>query len=306
MGFRDLPDELQSLMFTEETDNPDQQQALLSKFFSQYYNELVAQVHAQTRTGITELRDAKDVPYQKWFTTNAYYDEQGIWRQLSSDYPSYALVFYLDTDMVRIWRSPAGTNPIVWSAAMPPFVGDILMRLHGATPFGYISMHNKVIGKTVGDYIGSVYYELYAHLWINAYVAPPAPDGYAIIISAAKDATALLDWNAGKTITINVIGRVPVAYNGTGGETNFNVEGKFGGELTHTLTLPETVAHVHTAPIISGSISYAPGAIAADAVTSGNTGSYGWGWAHNNIQPYFTVYYFMNYLGGMSGTGGGG
>ncbi len=129
MGFRDLDSGLQNLLFAKTMPaglGEKEWEDLLNSFFSLYYNELVSQVFMQTRTGITDLYDSKEVPYQKWFTINAYYDEQGNWRQLSPGYPSYALRFDINADTVRILRSPAGTSLIVWSVVAMPFTGTFI------------------------------------------------------------------------------------------------------------------------------------------------------------------------------------
>ena len=77
-------------------------------------------------------------------------------------------------------------------------------------------------------------------------------------------------------------------------DTDFATVDKTGGEKTHTLTTAEMPKHTHT-------VSYAKydrgsGSLTASALeyssSSKNTGSAGGGAAHNNLQPYVTVYYW--------------
>ena len=83
-------------------------------------------------------------------------------------------------------------------------------------------------------------------------------------------------------------GRVMVGVNSSG---TFDGLNETGGDETHTLSIAELPAHTHTvAPAITGD----GGAIGSSGVrvTSGTTtsSSTGSGAAHNNIQPYITVY----------------
>ena len=83
-------------------------------------------------------------------------------------------------------------------------------------------------------------------------------------------------------------GRVMVGVYSSG---TFDGLNETGGDETHTLSIAELPAHTHTvAPAITGD----GGAIGSSGVrvTSGTTtsSSTGSGAAHNNIQPYITVY----------------
>lgn len=77
------------------------------------------------------------------------------------------------------------------------------------------------------------------------------------------------------------------------GQTEFDTLGETGGAKTHTLTLAESPAHTHT--IVTNG---APPTATAGKVSIGNasaidgtvTDSKGGGGAHNNLQPYITVY----------------
>jgi hypothetical protein len=84
-------------------------------------------------------------------------------------------------------------------------------------------------------------------------------------------------------------GRVPVGVHSSG---TFDGLNETGGAETHTLSIAEIPAHTHSKP-------YEPGLTAAYAApahdsyfssTTNATGSTGGGTAHNNLQPYITVY----------------
>lgn len=78
-----------------------------------------------------------------------------------------------------------------------------------------------------------------------------------------------------------------------------------GGEKTHTLTIAEMPSHNHTATFeltankLEGGSTYARindnGTPTSGIVNVGNTGG---GGAHNNLQPYTTVYYWQRINGG--------
>ena len=88
-------------------------------------------------------------------------------------------------------------------------------------------------------------------------------------------------------------GRVPVGIDAT--QSEFDTAEETGGFKTHTLSVSEIPSHTHNNP---AGISPAPNANDVD-ITGGNgrtiadnvaTASTGGGGAHNNLQPYITVY----------------
>lgn len=137
------------------------------------------------------------------------------------------------------------------------------------------------------------------------------------IISQAVSATLLAGHPVG-SIEVNVSGDNPGTYLGgtwesfgTGktlvgidaSQTEFNTIEKTGGEKTHTLTTNEIPSHKHT-----GISWYGATALTIDKGNSGilltgqwgggssnsyfETGNTGGGQAHNNLQPYITVYFW--------------
>ncbi len=118
-----------------------------------------------------------------------------------------------------------------------------------------------------------------------------------IIMSVTLDTAAKVAAIYGGTWAAWGAGRVPVGVNTS--DTDFSTVQKTGGEKTHTLSTNEIPSHSHT--IRSGWSDSSPG---SDAYRyqfwgkndlgwkGGNlgTGSTGGGGAHNNLQPYITVY----------------
>jgi hypothetical protein len=81
-------------------------------------------------------------------------------------------------------------------------VGATIYTLKDTAPRGYISAMGVSIGKASATYVGSDYFNLYSTLWNLAVTTAGQP----YYISAVKGATALADWDAGKTITIDESG----------------------------------------------------------------------------------------------------
>lgn len=86
-------------------------------------------------------------------------------------------------------------------------------------------------------------------------------------------------------------------------DTAFNTVGKTGGEKTHKLTEAEMPSHQHNVYYYKGAVSDylggSPNDYGLSYQTTARTGSYsdvlanvGGGAAHNNMQPYTTVFYW--------------
>jgi hypothetical protein len=113
--------------------------------------------------------------------------------------------------------------------------------------------------------------------------------------SSDLDTVAKMNAHFGGTWEVYGVGRVLVAKST---DTEFDTIGKTGGEKTHTLTTAEMPEHNHQKASALGTAAYA---LAYDYVwqyTSEikvsnldlRTGNTGGGEAHNNLQPYITVY----------------
>lgn len=89
----------------------------------------------------------------------------------------------------------------------------------------------------------------------------------------------------------NLKGRVPVGRDAA--QTEFDALGETGGAKTHTLTGEQIPTHSH--PLTQTFV--APGgegvASIVYSVTSANTGPYGGGQPHNNLQPYIALNYII-------------
>ncbi len=109
--------------------------------------------------------------------------------------------------------------------------------------------------------------------------------------TAYANSAAVVAAVGGTTWTAFGAGKVLVGVDGS--DSDFNTVEETGGAKTHTLTTSEMPAHTH---------SYDKQVTSTDAIsihdivrtTGGNTGattgSTGGGTAHNNLQPYITVY----------------
>lgn len=82
-------------------------------------------------------------------------------------------------------------------------IGEVIQTTNSTAPQGFISALNKSIGQTGSGatYTGQTYFTLYEHLWSIAGLTTTAGDVYRI--SSAKGASALADFAANKTITVD-------------------------------------------------------------------------------------------------------
>jgi hypothetical protein len=82
-------------------------------------------------------------------------------------------------------------------------IGEIIFTTKSTAPNGFISALNSSIGQSGSgaSFSGDTYYTLYEHLWNVPGLSTTAGDPYRI--SSAKGASALVDWQANKTITVD-------------------------------------------------------------------------------------------------------
>ena len=86
-------------------------------------------------------------------------------------------------------------------------------------------------------------------------------------------------------------GRVMVGLDAS--DTDFDTVEETGGAKTHALSIAEMPAHSHTYTLENTRGSGSPGAEDGDSsFSTPNTSTVGSGDAHNNVQPYITVYMF--------------
>ena len=124
-----------------------------------------------------------------------------------------------------------------------------------------------------------------------ALAATPAYPVGAIFttVTPYANSAAVVAAVGGTTWTVFGSGRVPVGVDT--GDSNFNTIEKTGGASTHTLSVAEMPAHTHSAfkaTTYENMSIHDIGGYRGHA--SVNTGSTGGGAAHNNLQPYITVY----------------
>lgn len=77
------------------------------------------------------------------------------------------------------------------------------------------------------------------------------------------------------------------------GQTEFDTLGETGGAKTHTLTTAEIPSHAHLYATIRNGVNWGGGGFSTPDKTLGvgeGTTNTGGGGAHNNLQPYITVY----------------
>jgi hypothetical protein len=118
----------------------------------------------------------------------------------------------------------------------------------------------------------------------------PFPVGSVFISVVSTNPATLLGYG---TWSAFAAGRVLVGIDA--GQTEFDTVEETGGAKTHTLTEAEMPAHVHgeQAPTSAsgGALKVTPDTNASGTQAAGyNTASTGGGGAHNNLQPYVTVY----------------
>jgi hypothetical protein len=133
-------------------------------------------------------------------------------------------------------------------------VGETKYLIDTIAPRGYIPANGVSIGKTSGTYTGNDYLLLYQKLWSKAL----ATAGQPYVVSAAKGATAQVDWDAGKTITIDESGLFTRASGGNAGTV--------GSKQTDDFK-----SHTHTVTPVNFGISGSSGGLAGTAANTAAT-----------------------------------
>lgn len=182
-------------------------------------------------------------------------------------------------DLITIGNLLFKTGELKWMSAIS---GGQPIDISGWIPLVNINQNYLGNAGSGAIYAGNTYRNLYIAWW-DSFPDSECP------VSGGRGASALSDFNAGKTIKIpkSILGAVLAGY----GEGQF-VNAPFGffeGERTHMLTIPEMPSHNHnysrTNPGVGTNFGSNPPAIFN--VVSDVTSSTGGNIAHNNMQPTF-------------------
>jgi len=107
--------------------------------------------------------------------------------------------------------------------------------------------------------------------------------------TAYANSAAVVAAVGGTTWTAFGAGKVLVGVDGS--DSDFNTVEETGGAKTHTLTISEMPAHTHTyGKSTTGESMSIHDIYGLRGAATTNTSSTGGGQAHNNLQPYITVY----------------
>lgn len=217
----------------------------------------------------------------------------------------------LDSGLAKVWLGSQVTNKPISSSSVKFLdntipsnallnvgivsVGDMVMNFSSTAADGWEVMEGQTVGDATSgaDLAAAGYEELFTHLWNSV------SDTYAPV-SSGRGASAAADFAAHKTITMpDPAGRSPLG-TGTGATTaegdlegTERVAGEVGGYETHTLIVDELASHTHTESRVtatSGTLSLGSN---ANQITSVNTGATGGDDPHNNMHPFFSVYFHI-------------
>ena len=191
---------------------------------------------------------------------------------------------------------------------------------------GGLTVDGKDIGNVSTEKTGSI------KIWVHGYATIPEGwmkvEGQAVSRTTYAELYALIGtmFGAGDGSTTfnvpNMMGRVPVGYNGS--DSDFNAVGKTGGAKTHTLSTAEMPVHSHSISSsgahthtftgwlqtsvsssttyqsvshkrISGDGTATPPSMNSSGGHTHSPANAGSGGAHNNMQPYIAFLWIMKY-----------
>ena len=159
-------------------------------------------------------------------------------------------------------------------------VGDVKASIESSL-VGWIPMAGGTIGRTAGSYIGVEYYDLY--ILISQQIA------------GKTQIQADIDWNNDIGIGVpNVNGRTLIGVGSSGGPVH-NL-GEVGGEEAHTLIVNEIPSHTHTSNYRT-TAGTGTGIVNSNGTQGSETfmNPSGGDLPHNNMQPFYTINYFIKF-----------
>ncbi|HNX82381.1 MAG TPA: pyocin knob domain-containing protein [Candidatus Omnitrophota bacterium] len=184
-----------------------------------YGSTLVTNLGAITKSGFyTCLGTATDVPDTNfsWFVIhqNSALGVASMYQRAVAF--STSIIVYERTKISSTWGA--------WRETGAEATGSEKMFFGDVAPRGWVIEDGKTLATSGGDYNGTVYYALYAHIWnlVNRAVVP------STYLSAAKGASADADWTAGKKIYLP--DRRATSPKGTGSQS-INTRTKVGPAL---------------------------------------------------------------------------
>lgn len=211
----------------------------------------------------------------------------------TKDVDDKAELFWQDEDGNAIQLTSGGMLNVTGSN-----VGDVKMKFSSTADDGWYVLNGETIGNASSgaDHAGADLENLFVHLWDTL-------DNTLFPVSSGRGASGAADFAANKTGTLlDPAGRSPLAA-GTGDATaegdstgTARAAGEFGGYETHTLETSEIPSHTHQlnqSSIQQGFETVAPVVRSTYSTGSWLTDSTGGGNSHNNMHPWFGVYFHI-------------
>jgi hypothetical protein len=152
-------------------------------------------------------------------------------------------------------------------------IGEVIFTTNANAPSGFISALGSSIGSSTSAALfkGESFYPLYEQLWNTAGLSTTAGDPYRI--SSAKGASALSDWTANKTITIDyATNELFIRSKGTGRLAGSYQSDAFQGHWHNVYGLSQQGVNVGQADDINQGTNLL-GNKAREAVTDGTNGT---------------------------------